>query len=193
MWFRCGLSLVFRGYMVRKKVKPMIEERKKAATTIQARLRGYFERKKTKNSQKQQESALKIQRGESGVISLNSFRFFFLVFAYLSQLNLRLSFHFIGSSLISFDFDSYLVKQITYIRNFFIFDFLFKVEEEGKPCCTRVMWFFSASKLLSDSLSVKILYYFNIFLSLTYLKVTVCKTCNTGTCMCKNKFPFSLN
>lgn len=48
----------------------MIEERKKAATTIQARLRGYFERKKTKNSQKQQESALKIQRGERGVISL---------------------------------------------------------------------------------------------------------------------------
>ena len=58
----------------------MIEERKKAATTIQARLRGYFERKKTKNSQKQQESALKIQRGESGVISLNSFRFFFFGF-----------------------------------------------------------------------------------------------------------------
>ena len=63
--------------MVRKKVKPMIEERKKAATTIQARLRGYFERKKTKNSKKQQESALKIQRGESGVISLNIFGFFF--------------------------------------------------------------------------------------------------------------------
>ena len=82
--------------MVRKKVKPMIEERKKAATTIQARLRGYFERKKTKNSQKQQESALKIQRGESGVISLNIFGFF-MVFAYLSQFNHRLTFHFLGS------------------------------------------------------------------------------------------------
>ena len=83
--------------MVRKKVKPIIEERKKAATTIQARLRGYFERKKTKNSQKQQESALKIQRGESGVISLNIFGFFFLVYTYFSQLNHRLTFHFLGS------------------------------------------------------------------------------------------------
>ncbi|XP_052720135.1 myosin-IIIb-like isoform X3 [Crassostrea angulata] len=56
------LQKVFRGYMVRKKMKPMIEERKKAATTIQARIRGYFVRNKQKKSQKEQESALKIQR-----------------------------------------------------------------------------------------------------------------------------------
>lgn len=49
--------------MVRKKMKPMIEERKKAATTIQARIRGYFVRNKQKKSRKEQESALKIQRG----------------------------------------------------------------------------------------------------------------------------------
>lgn len=47
----------------------MIEERKKAATTIQARIRGYFVRNKQKKSQKEQESALKIQRGtNSGII-----------------------------------------------------------------------------------------------------------------------------
>lgn len=55
--------------MVRKKMKPMIEERKKAATTIQARIRGYFVRNKQKKSQKEQESALKIQRGtNNGII-----------------------------------------------------------------------------------------------------------------------------
>lgn len=50
-------------------MKPMIEERKKAATTIQARIRGYFVRNKQKKSQKEQESALKIQRGTNcGII-----------------------------------------------------------------------------------------------------------------------------
>jgi myosin heavy subunit len=58
-------ATVFRGYLVRKKVKPMIEERKKAATTIQAKLRGYLFRKRLKQSKKEQESALKIQKGRS--------------------------------------------------------------------------------------------------------------------------------
>lgn len=61
------------------------------------------------------------------------------------------------------------MKLITYICNFFIFDSLFKVEEEGKPCCTRVMWF---SPLVNCCLTLSVLRSFTISISFSVLLIS---------------------
>lgn len=63
-YFQSCIFAVIRGYLVKKRVKPIIEERKKAALVLQSRIRGHLSRRKMKSQKDQREtSAVVIQKG----------------------------------------------------------------------------------------------------------------------------------